>query len=55
MADFTWITHSLWVYEPERKKETEQKPEKVGVSANRTTTDRPRPGPAERRDTASKN
>jgi len=55
MADFTWITHTLWVYEPDRKKEKEQKPEKVGVTAKRTAADGSRPGPTERRDTASKN
>ena len=54
MADFTWITHSLWVYEPERKKETEQKPEKVGVSANRTPANASHQEQMKRRDGSKK-
>ena len=47
MADFTWITHTLWIYE-DRKKAPELKPEKVGVSAraNRTAPDAKRKGQA---------
>ncbi len=54
MADFTWITHTLWMYE-DRKKGPEPKPEKVGVSANRTAGDTARKGQAGSGEKFSKN
>ena len=56
MADFTWITHTLWIYE-DRKKGPKPKPEKVGVSvsADRTASGASRKGQAERAEKFSKN
>ncbi len=54
MADFTWITHTLWMYE-DRKKAPEPKLEKMGVTANPTAPDATRKGQAEGGEKFSKN
>lgn len=55
MADFTWLTHTLWVYEADRKKEPERRPKKVAPDAGPTVIDRDRESSGKRSEPPSKN
>ena len=54
MADFTWVTHTLWVYEADRKKQRERRPKKVAADAGPTVIDPDRESSGKRSEPPSK-